>query len=208
MKNYMFCYKDMLVLNSKYNKSTNILYDEEDCSDYIINQSAKDVLSVLFKINYHNSIALIGPFGCGKSSLLLYVNTILSQDKNAEKCLKILKVTDKSLFNQFAIFIKDKIFFRIKIVGEYNSFKSQFKNTILQYKHLKNTNRYLKKDKTFQISKALELLDKDLKINKYSDILFSIDEFGKFIEYGLDNKNSNDIFDLQTLSEYINKKNI
>lgn len=197
----------MLVLNSKYNKSTNILYDEEDCSDYIINQSAKDVLSVLFKINYHNSIALIGPFGCGKSSLLLYVNTILSQDKNAEKCLKILKVTDKSLFNQFAIFIKDKIFFRIKIVGEYNSFKSQFKNTILQYKHLKNTNRYLKKDKTFQISKALELLDKDLKINKYSDILFSIDEFGKFIEYGLDNKNSNDIFDLQTLSEYINKKN-
>lgn len=36
--------------------------------------------------------------------------------------------------------------------------------------------------------------------------MFSIDEFGKFIEYGLEDNNSNDIFELQTLSEYVNKK--
>ena len=56
------------------------------------------------------------------------------------------------------------------------------------------------------MGKALELLDNDLNNSSYTDILFSIDEFGKFIEYGLEDINSNDIFDLQTLSEYVNKK--
>ncbi|MBU1667771.1 hypothetical protein KKC13_05080 [bacterium] len=57
------------------------------------------------------------------------------------------------------------------------------------------------------MSKILEFFDKDLQKSDYSDVLFSIDEFGKFIEYGLEDTNSNDIFDLQTLAEYINKKN-
>lgn len=86
-------------------------------------------------------------------------------------------------------------------------FKSQFKSAISEHTIFKSTQKYLKENEPFQMSKALEFLDKDLKKSNYSDVLFSIDEFGKFIEYGLEDSNSNDIFDLQTLSEYINKKN-
>jgi len=201
----VFCYKDELTLKNRFNKSTNIIHDKEDCKNYIVMQSTKDMLRSFLKIDYHNSIALIGPFGSGKSSLILYINTLLSQ--NNRLCLTQLKKSDKELSKMYKIFIKNRNFLKIKIVGEHISFKSQFKNIILGNSVLELTNDYLKENKTFQMSKALELLDKDLKESGYTDILFSIDEFGKFIEYGLEKANSNDIFDLQTLAEYINKKN-
>jgi len=202
----VFYYKDELTLNNKFNKSTNILLDSEDCEHYIITQSTKDTLTTFFKKDYHNSIALIGPFGCGKSSLLLYINTLLAQNEESQKCIETLSKNDKSLLSQYEDFIKEKEFLRIKIVGEHSSFKLQFKNAILEQSVLKNTGKYLKERDTFQMSKALELLTKDLAKSRQSDILFSIDEFGKFIEYGLDDIHSNDIFDLQTLAEYVNKQ--
>lgn len=87
----VFSYKNELTLKSRFNKSTNIIHDKEDCKDYIITQSTKDTLSTFFKLDYHNSIALIGPFGCGKSSLLLYINTLLSQSENSKSCLNCMK---------------------------------------------------------------------------------------------------------------------
>ena len=203
----MFSYKNELTLKNRFNKSTNIVHDKEDCQDYIITQSTKDTLRTFFKIDYHNSIALIGPFGCGKSSLLLYINTLLAQSKNSQNCLNELKRNDNELFDMYETFIENREFLRIKIVGEHVSFKSQFRNSISEQSILKLTQKYLKENELFQMSKALEFLDKDLKKSKCSDVLFSIDEFGKFIEYGLEDSNSNDIFDLQTLAEYINKKN-
>lgn len=202
----MFYYKDELTLNNKFNKSTNIILDSEDCEHYIITQSTKDTLITFLKKDYHNSIALIGPFGCGKSSLLLYINTLLAQNEESRKCIEALSKNDKFLLDQYEDFIKEKEFLRIKIVGEHSSFKLQFKNAILEQSVLKKTGKYLKESDTFQMSKALELLTKDLSKSRQSDILFSIDEFGKFIEYGLDDIHSNDIFDLQTLAEYVNKQ--
>lgn len=203
----VFSYKNELTLKNRFNKSTNILHDKEDCKDYIITQSTKDTLSSFFKLDYHNSIALIGPFGCGKSSLLLYINTLLAQSENSKSCLKQLKKSDRELFKMYEVFIKNREFIRVKIVGEHISFKAQFKSAIFEHTILKLTQKYLTENELFQMSKALEFLDKDLKKSNCTDILFSIDEFGKFIEYGLEDTNSNDIFDLQTLSEYINKKN-
>ena len=203
----VFSYKNELTLKNRFNKSTNIVYDKEDCKDYIITQSTKDTLRTFFKIDYHNSIALIGPFGCGKSSLLLYINTLLAQSKDSQNCLNELKKNDNELFGMYETFIENREFLRIKIVGEHVSFKSQFRNSIFEQSILKLTQKYLKENELFQMSKALEFLDRDLKKSKYSDVLFSIDEFGKFIEYGLEDSNANDIFDLQTLAEYINKKN-
>lgn len=202
----MFYYKDYISLNSKFSKSTNIVYDTEDCENYIITKSAKNVLKVLFKLDYHNSISLIGPFGCGKSSLLLYINTLLSNTKNSDKCLNKLHSYDQKLYEKFKRFIESKNFLRVKIVGEHISFKEQLKTTLLEIKELKSTIKYLKENDTYQLSKALEYINKDIEKSKYTDILFSIDEFGKFIEYGFDDVNSNDIFDLQTLSEFVNKK--
>lgn len=203
----MFSYINELTLKNRFNKSTNIIHDKEDCKDYIVTQSTKDTLNTFFKLDYHNSIALIGPFGCGKSSLLLYINTLLAQSENSKNCLTQLKKSDKQLFEMYETFIENREFIRVKIVGEHISFKSQFKNAISEHKVLKLTKKYLKENELFQMSKALEFIDKDLKKSNHTDILFSIDEFGKFIEFGLEDSNSNDIFDLQTLSEYINKKN-
>lgn len=202
----MFYYKDYLTLNSKFTKSTNIVHDSEDCENYILTTSAQNVLKVLFKRDYHNSISLIGPFGCGKSSLLLYINTLLSDNEYSTKCIGKLKENNNDLFLEYEEFRDSRKFLRIKIIGEHTSFKTQFKNVLLNHKELKTTNKYLKEDNEFLLSKALEYLNSDLNKSVYSDILFSVDEFGKFIEYGLEDVNSNDIFDLQTLSEFINKK--
>nr|MDD3720811.1 hypothetical protein [Candidatus Gracilibacteria bacterium] len=203
----MFLYKDYITLNNKFNKSTNIIYDTEECNNYIITKSTQDTLKVLFKADYHNSLALIGPFGCGKSSLLLYINTLLSPNDENEHCINELQKYSSSLYEQYEQFVCNKKFFKIKIVGEHTSFKFQFKNTLINFQELKKVNKYLKDNETFQISKALELLNEDLLKSQYTDMLFTIDEFGKFIEYGLEDSNANDIFDLQTLSEFVNKKN-
>jgi energy-coupling factor transporter ATP-binding protein EcfA2 len=202
----VFLYKDEITLNNKFNKSTNIIHDKEDCKHYLITQSTKDTLRTFFKLDYHNSIALIGPFGCGKSSLLLYINTLLSQTKESQKCIEVLEKKNIDLYEQYKLFIDKKSFLRIKIVGEHTSFKNKFKDTLLEYSSLKQLTKYLKENEEFQMSKALELLSKDIAKSKHSDVLFSIDEFGKFIEYGLEDSNSNDIFELQTLAEYINKQ--
>jgi energy-coupling factor transporter ATP-binding protein EcfA2 len=202
----VFLYKDEITLNNKFNKSTNIIHDKEDCEHYIITQSTKDTLRTFFKLDYHNSLALIGPFGCGKSSLLLYINTLLSQNKESKKCIEALKKSNRSLYDEYKLFIDKKSFLRVKIVGEHTSFKDKFRDAILETSSLKKLSKYLKENKVYQMSKALELLNKDIENSNYSDVLFSVDEFGKFIEYGLEESSSNDIFELQTLAEYVNKQ--
>jgi len=202
----VFSYKNEITLNNKFNKSTNIILDQEDCEHYILTQSTKNTLSTFFTIDYHNSLALIGPFGSGKSSLILYLNTLLSHNENNKKCIDILKKNDSELYEKYKIFTEGKNFLKIKIVGEHSSFKEKFKEAILKESALKKTIKYLKEDNTFHISKALDLIDTDLEKSTYTDILFSIDEFGKFIEFGLQDTKENDIFDLQTLAEHANKR--
>ncbi|MBU1217625.1 hypothetical protein KJ870_05365 [bacterium] len=203
----MFYYKDHISLNSKFSKSTNIVYDAENCKDYIITTSSKNVLKILFKQDYHNSISLIGPFGCGKSSLLLYINTLLSNNEYSKSCSEQLNISEPNIYNQLTAFTNNKKFLKIKIVGEHTSFKLQLKSSLLKIKELKTTNKYLNENSEYQLSKTLEYISNDIIKSTYTDVLFSIDEFGKFIEYSFENTNSNDIFDLQTLSEYINKSN-
>jgi len=41
----VFCYKSEITLNNKFNKSTNIILDKEDCIHYIITQSTKNTLN-------------------------------------------------------------------------------------------------------------------------------------------------------------------
>ena len=202
----MFSYKNEITLNNKFNKSTNIILDQEDCEHYILTQSTKNTLSTFFTIDYHNSLALIGPFGSGKSSLILYLNSLLSFNENNKKCIDILKKNDSELYAKYKIFIEGKSFLKIKIVGEHSSFKEKFKEAILKEPVFKKTIKYLNEENTFHISKALDLIDIDLEKSAYTDILFSIDEFGKFIEFGLQDTKENDIFDLQTLSEHTNKR--
>jgi len=127
----VFSYKNEITLNNKFNRSTNIILDKEDCEHYIFTQSTKNTLNTFFTIDYHNSLALIGPFGSGKSSLILYLNTLLSHNENNKKCIEILKRKDSILYKKYQIFMKNKKFLKIKIVGEHSSFKEKFKEAIL-----------------------------------------------------------------------------
>ncbi len=202
----MFKYRDSVRLNQKFNKSVNIIYDVEDCSQYILTTSALNVLKYLFNENSNNSISIIGPFGCGKSSLLLYMNTLLSDSEYTQKCLDKLSSADKTIYKQYTKYTENKNFFRIKIVGEHISFKTLLKTNLLSIGKLKKTIKYLKENEQYQVSKLLDILSNEVKNLGYTDVLFSIDEFGKFIEYSLENKDSNDIFELQTIAEFINTK--
>ncbi len=203
----VFSYKNEITFNNQFNKSTNIILDKENCTHYIITQSTKSTLNTFFTINYHNSIAIIGPFGSGKSSLMLYLNTLLSDTKNNQKCIEILKSNDNDLYKKYKSFFQNRKFLKIKVIGEHASFKEKFKESVFKEAILKKTIKYLKKDKDYQISIALELIDEDLQNSSYTDVLFSIDEFGKFIEFGLLDIKNNDIFDLQILAEHANKRN-
>lgn len=200
----MFRYKDSVTLNQKFNKSVNIIYDVEDCSQYILTTSAQNVLKSLFKQKSNNSISLIGPFGCGKSSLLLYINTLLSESSHKQKCLEKIHAVNQELYNQIIAYNEKRRFFRVKLVGEHISFKTYLRMSLLSFKELKKTIKYLKANEHFQVSKVLNILADEIKSLGYTDVLFTIDEFGKFIEYSLEDKTSNDIFELQTVSEFIN----
>lgn len=201
-----FKYKGLIKFNQDFNKSTNILYDKENCNNYILTTSAINTLRVLFDKASNNSLSIIGPFGCGKSSLLLYVDTLLSDTKYSKKCEKKLSLENPKLHRQFYEYKKNKNFFKIKIVGEYISFKTQFKNVILGFKELKQTIALLKHEE-YQLSKALYVMSGEIEELGYTDIMLSIDEFGKFIEFSLEDNSPSDIFELQTISEFVNKRN-
>ncbi|MBF6678199.1 hypothetical protein [Campylobacter sputorum] len=200
----MFKYRDSVKLNQKFNKSVNIIYDDENCQDYILTTSTLKVIEYLVGENSNNSVSIIGPFGSGKSSLLLYINTLLSDTKYAKICLDKLSECDKTIYDNFVKYKKNKNFLRIKIVGEHISFKTQLKTALLEIVKLKNTIKYLKENEKYQVSVLLEILLKEADELGYTDVLLTIDEFGKFIEYSLEERESNDIFELQTVAEFVN----
>jgi energy-coupling factor transporter ATP-binding protein EcfA2 len=79
-------YKDIIKLNFEYNKSINILFNKK--IDYIETASAKKALKAL---NYHNALALIGPFGSGKSAFLLYLDNLI-ENKEFLKEYEVVKI--------------------------------------------------------------------------------------------------------------------
>ena len=138
-------YSDVVKLNYDFNKSINILLDKK--IDYFLTKSAKKALNA-FK--YHNAIAIIGPFGVGKSAFLLYLDNYIKENYD-------YKV--------------------VKIVADNRAFLEQFKEAL-----------------NIKENKSLKEILKEIKNEK---IVFLIDEFGRFIE--------NDLLDIQTLVEFINK---
>jgi len=138
-------YSNCITLNYNFSKSINILLDEK--IDYVETTSAKKALKAF---EYHNAIAIIGPFGSGKSAFLLYLEDYITKKHNDYKI--------------------------VKIVADNRSFLEQLKEA-------------LDVDK----NSLLEIL----KEKKNEEIIFLIDEFGRFLE--------NDILDVQTFSEFVNK---
>lgn len=200
-------YSDFINIRTSFQRSSNIMFDT-NCDSYILSTSSIQALRRIFVTNTSNSIAITGPFGSGKSSLLIYLDALLSKDKKFKVCVDKLEEKDAEIYKQYQKFVgnKKKGFFTIKVVGEHISFKKSFIATLLEYKELKDTHEFIKFNKGASFTLLLKTLNKEVIKLGYTGLLILIDELGKVIEYASEKYLDSDIHALQDLSEYVNKQ--
>lgn len=200
-------YSDHISINSSFQRSTNIMYDT-NCDSYILSTSSIGALRRIFVTNTSNSIAVTGPFGSGKSSLLIYLEALLSKDKKFTVCVDKLEEKDAEIYSQYQKFVgtKKKGFLSIKVVGEHISFKKAFTDSLLEYKELKETHMFIKSNKDSSFTMLLKQLNKEVNKLGYTGLLILIDELGKIIEFASEKYLDSDIHALQDLAEYINNQ--
>ena len=201
-------YSDFINISTSFQRSSNIMFDT-NCDSYILSSSSIQALRRIFVTNTSNSIAITGPFGSGKSSLLIYLDALLSKNKKHKVCVDKLAEKDIEINEQYQNFVgnKKKGFFSIKVVGEHISFKKSFITTLLDYKELEVTHEFIKSNKDTSFTLLLKTLNKEVTKLGYTGLLILIDELGKVIEYASEKYLDSDIHALQDLSEYVNKQN-
>lgn len=162
------------------NKSTNIIRDSEKEVEYIVTPNSKEIFERIFLNNFgtNRSFNLIGNYGTGKSTFLWALEKNLKGEK-----LFFQKVETKNL-NGFQF---------IKLIGSNISFST----SIRQILDLNND------------STSLDIIEKldAIRIKsqkKNCGLVIMVDEFGKFLEVAANSKNSEDIFLLQQISEWVN----
>lgn len=195
----MFKYKTILKLDQNYSKSTNINYSSFNNKFRFTNFTA-NALRLLCSDKHANSISLIGPFGCGKSSLMVFIEHCLNGN---EEAYKILDKDFRALVDKY---IFKKRFYFIKIIGETSSIKNMIIDYVFKSTELKFSKRYINSSDNVQISVLIEKLYDDIKNMDFTNIVFLIDECGKFIENSLYNQDKSDLFELQTIAEFVNSK--
>lgn len=200
-------YSDILSIAPNFRRSTNILYDT-NCDSYILSTSSVEALRRIFISNTSNSIAVTGPFGSGKSSLLLFLEALLAKQAEHATCIYKLKEKEPTIFEHYEklVGIDTKGFLTIKLVGEHLSFKQILFNALHIKKELKETNKFIKANDEASFLALLEILDKEVTKLGYSGVSIFIDELGKVIEYASEKYLDSDILALQDLAEFVNNK--
>lgn len=200
-------YSDFISITSSFQRSTNIMFDS-NCDSYILSTSSIQALRRIFVTNTSNSIAITGPFGSGKSSLLIFLEALLNKEKKSKICIDKLEEKDAEIYTKYQRFVgnKKKGFFSIKVVGEHISFKKAFTATLLEHKELKETHKFIQLNKNASFTLLLKQLNKEIEKLGYTGTLFLIDELGKIIEYASEKYLDSDIHALQDLAEYVNKQ--
>lgn len=162
------------------NVSTNILRDESLQIDFIPTPNTKEIFDRIFLHNYgaNKSFNLIGNYGTGKSTFLWAL------EKNLKR--------EKQFFTDLSESDKLGNFDFIKIVGENESFTSVLSKKL----NLKKSNSNL----------IISALEKQRKLSETNNkgLVLIVDEFGKFLEYASNNKNIDDVYLLQQISEWAN----
>ncbi|MCA0151720.1 hypothetical protein [Winogradskyella vincentii] len=162
------------------NVSTNILRDESLQIDFIPTPNTKEIFDRIFLHNYgaNKSFNLIGNYGTGKSTFLWALEKNLKREKQF--------FTDLSESDELGDFDF------IKIVGENESFTSVLSKKL----NLKKSNSNL----------IISALEKQRKLSETNNkgLVLIVDEFGKFLEYASNNKNIDDVYLLQQISEWAN----
>jgi len=136
-------YSDIVKLNFEYNKSINILFNEK--IEYIETSSSKKALNAL---NYHNALALIGPFGSGKSAFMLYLDGLIKEGK----VLKGYEV--------------------VKIVADNRSFLENLQDVLRVKGNLKEILKSIENKKIiFLIDEFGKFLENDLDIQNFVEFI-------------------------------------
>lgn len=200
-------YSNFLNIAPNFRRSTNILYDT-NCDSYILSTSSVEALRRIFLSNTSNSIAITGPFGSGKSSLLLFLEAILAKQTEHNVCIQKFKDKEPTIFANYEKLVGKgkKGFFTIKLVGEHLSFKQIFLSALNSKKELKETKKFILANKEASFLSLLELFHEEVIKFGYTGVSIFIDELGKIIEYASEKYLDSDIHALQDLAEFVNKQ--
>ena len=199
-------YSDILTITPNFRRSTNILYDM-NCDSYILSTSSIEALRRVIMHNTSNSIAITGPFGSGKSSLLLFLEALLAKQPEHSVCIQKLKNKEPEIYDYYEKLVDNKAkgFLTIKLVGEHLSFKQIFIAALQSKKELKATQRFIKANEEVSLITLLETLNDEITKLGYTGISIFIDELGKIIEYASEKYLDSDIHALQDLAEFANQ---
>ena len=161
------------------NISTNILRDESKDLNYVVTPNAIQIYERIVNSaeKSNKSFTLIGNYGTGKSTFLWALEKNLLKEK---------------IYFSNTLDSKSNSFDFIKLVGD----NASLTDTLL--KTLK-----LKEGSSNEIIEELEKR-RVTSSKKNKGLVLIIDEFGKFLEFISKNKNNNDLYLLQLISEWAN----
>lgn len=199
-------YSEIFNIASNFRRSTNILYDT-NCDSYILSTSSVEALRRIFIGSASSSIAITGPFGSGKSSLLLFLEALLSKKTEHAVCIQKLHNKEPEIYKHYQDLVGTHVkgFLTIKLIGEHLSFKKIFIAALYAKKELKATHQFIKINEEISFLSLLEIFNDEVIKLGYSGISIFIDELGKIIEYASEKYLDSDIHALQDLAEFANK---
>ncbi|MFW6015257.1 MAG: hypothetical protein ACOCRK_02320 [bacterium] len=197
-------YSDYISIKTTFKRSSNIIHDNS-CESYILSTSSIESLRRIFITNTSNCFAITGPFGSGKSSFMIFLESLL-KNKN-KSCINKLKEKAPEIYASYKEHLpqKNSEFLIIKIIGEHLSFRYLFTNAIKELGELKQTRKILEAENT-SFNKILSTLEQERKDLGYSGVLILIDELGKVIEYASEKYLESDIHSIQDLAEFANNQ--
>ncbi|KAB7530300.1 hypothetical protein F8C76_01985 [Flagellimonas olearia] len=160
------------------NTSTNIIRDSDSKFDYVVTPNAEKTFDSIIDNAKRGQKAfnLVGSFGTGKSSFLLALEKSISGNK---------KYFGSSFNGTSRV---------IKLIGEYRSLIDAL-NDEFSVSH-----DFVGNQKLFDA-----IYGEYDKVKKKNGALFIIlDEFGKYLEYAVQNNTSQEVYFLQKLAEFVN----
>jgi len=202
-------------INSSFQRSARIdnTLSESFVTNYIFHNTSRAALNRIansFKKSNQCSFTLTGPYGSGKSSLLLFLNSLLSQDKKIQKLARIkVGAVSKQIYSE--VFLNNN-WFILKIIGAKensleliaSSIDDNIKNNWIS-KNIPSVLKTRTKSKTDQIIKKLENIALELD-KKGFGLLMIIDELGRVLEYA--SNTGGDLHLFQEIAENFSKNKI
>ena len=205
-------------IKTELSRSVNIERDwqsEETLNHYILTNNAKQAIGSVLNVcrngnNSDKALSIIGPYGSGKSSFIIYLSHLLNNNQKAiQKVPATLKKSVKTHLNNSSGYCN------ILLSGTpaplNRSFLEVLKSSIAPYykklglkpqNHYRTINRLLASDEidTKIVINLVKKIRLEIERAGGKGLLIVIDEFGKFLEYAARHQ-SDDIFLLQVLAE-------